>query len=205
MIPLKYPSKKVITEAMDLYIEQLRKPTHTVFCLDISGSMSLGGLEELKDAMSYILDKEQASKDRLQFSSYDKISIITFSSQVQKVSNTYTGDNTKELQNFVNRLNSYGGTNIYSPTVEALKILKNTEDDYTKTVILMTDGESNTGSFANLKDFYNLNDLDIPVYSIMFGESSMDQLSTIANLTNAKVFDGKDGLKRAFMEVRSYN
>ena len=35
----KFPSKKVIDSAIDLYIEKLRKPTHVVFCLDYSGSM----------------------------------------------------------------------------------------------------------------------------------------------------------------------
>ena len=32
-----------------------------------------------------------------------------------------------------------------------------------------------------------------------------DVYAKIANLTNAKVFDGKDGLLKAFREVRSYN
>ena len=41
---MKYPSKKVITEAINLYIEKLRKPTHVVFCLDTSGSMYGTGL-----------------------------------------------------------------------------------------------------------------------------------------------------------------
>ncbi len=206
LIALKYPSKKVMTEAFDLYIEQLRKPTHTVFCLDVSGSMFDGGLDELKDAMKYILDREQASKDRLQFSKNDKISIITFSSQVQKMSKTFYGNDTSELIKFVDTLYATGGTNIYSPTIEALKILDGTSSkDYTKTVILMTDGESNNGTFNNLKSHYEIKNYGVPVYSIMFGNSSEKQLSEIARLTNAKVFDGKEGLKSAFKEVRSYN
>lgn len=206
LIPLKYPSKKVMTEALDLYVEELRKPTHTVFCLDISGSMNGYGLSELQDAMNYILDREKASKDRLQFSPHDKISIITFSSQVQKKSETFTGENTQSLINFVNSLRAYGGTNIYDPSQEALKILENTDSkEYTKTVILMTDGESNTGNFENLSRYYQNHNLDIPIYSIMFGDSSERQLTAIANLTNAKIFDGKEGLKEAFKEVRSYN
>ena len=39
----------------------------------------------------------------------------------------------------------------------------------------------------------------------MFGSSNDKQLNDIANLTNAKVFDGKTNLIRAFKEVRSYN
>ncbi len=206
LIPLKYPSKKVMTEALDIYVESLRKPNHTVFCLDVSGSMQGTGLEELKDAMNYILDREQAGKDRLQFSSYDKISIITFNSQIQKKSLVYTGDDTKNAINFVDSLKASGGTNIYDPSQEALKILENTNSkEYTRTVILMTDGESNIGQFEKLRRYYQNNSLDIPIYSIMFGESNERQLSEIALLTNAKIFDGKEGLKEAFKEVRSYN
>lgn len=206
LIPLKYPSKKVITEALDLYVEALRKPNHTVFCLDISGSMYGTGLYELKDAMNYILNRELAGKDRLQFSSYDKISLITFNSQVQNRSQIYAGDNTTHLIEFINGLDAHGGTNIYSSSQEALKILTNTDgQEYTRTVILMTDGESNSGSYENLKRYYHNNNLDIPIYSIMFGESSERQLKELAELTNAKVFDGKEGLKEAFKEVRSYN
>lgn len=206
LIPLKYPSKKVITEALDIYIEELRKPTHTVFCLDVSGSMMYGGLEELQDAMNYILDREQSGKDRLQFSPYDKITIITFSSNTKTKSETFTGDNTQKLMDLVSSLYASGGTNIYDPSVDALKILKDTDDgEYTKTVILMTDGESNSGSFSTLSSYYTRNNLNIPIYSIMFGSSDEYQLNSIAELTNAKVFDGKEGLKEAFKEVRSYN
>ena len=69
----------------------------------------------------------------------------------------------------------------------------------------MTDGKSNNGTFNDLKKYYQTNKLNIPIYSITFGSSDERQLEDIANLTNAKVFDGKNGLRKAFMEVRSYN
>ena len=46
---------------------------------------------------------------------------------------------------------------------------------------------------------------DIPIFSIMFGDASSVQLEEIAKLTNAKVFDGRTNLLRAFKEVRGYN
>ena len=203
---MKYPSKKVITKAINLYIEALRKPTHVVFCLDISGSMYGDGLRELSEAMNYILNYETAKEENLQFSDKDKITIITFDSSVKNIYDTKYGNQTNELIEIIDSLNAYGGTNIYSPSIEALKILtKENSDEYTKTVILMTDGESNTGSYRELESYYEKNKLDIPIYSITFGSSSERQLSQIANLTNAKIFDGKSGLVRAFKEVRSYN
>ena len=203
---MKYPSKKVISKAINLYIEVLRKPTHVVFCLDVSGSMYYDGLPELKEAMNYILDKDRASNDYLQFSDNDKITVITFNSSIKDVYDTRWGSEADKVIDDINKLSATGGTNIYDPSIMALDILnKDSLDEYTKTVILMTDGESNTGSFNNLKKYYNSNKLDIPIYSITFGSSSEKQLNEIAKLTNAKVFDGKGGLLKAFTEVRSYN
>ena len=202
---MKYPSKKVMSEAINLYIEKLRKPTHVVFCLDVSGSMYGSGLDTLKDAMNYILNYETASRDKLQFSSADKITIITFD-DTYKVYDTKLGDDTESVISIINLLDVGGATNIYDTSVEALKILdKDDSNEYTKTVILMTDGMSNVGSFYDLESYYKKNKLDIPIYSITFGESSEYQLREIANLTNGKVFDGKHNLKGAFKEVRSYN
>ena len=203
---MKYPSKKVMTEAINLYIEKFRKPTHVVFCLDVSGSMYGDGLRELKDAMRYILDFESASKDKLQFSDNDKISVITFNHEVSKIYDTKLGNETNEVIENINELEANGGTNIYSPSIEGLKILsQDSSNDYTKTVILMTDGQSNGGSFYQLRNYYESNKLNIPIYSIMFGASSEYELSRIADLTNGKVFDGKAGLRKAFALVRSYN
>lgn len=203
---MKYPSKKVMTEAISLYIEKFRKPTHVVFCLDVSGSMSGEGVQELKDAMNYILDYNEASKDNLQFSDTDKITIITFNSEVVKVYETRFGNQTNLIKNDINNLKVGGSTNIYSPSIQALKILSSdSSDEYTRTVILMTDGASNAGTYKSLSDYYKNNKVDIPVYSITFGSSNEKQLQEIADLTNGKVFDGKQGLKKAFKEVRSYN
>ena len=203
---MKYPSKKVITKAINLYIEAFRKPTHVVFCLDVSGSMYGDGLSELKDAMNYILDKEQASQDNLQFSDGDKITVITFNEKTKDIYPTYYGNEAANVMDNINSLNANGGTNIYDPSIEALKILaKDDSDEYTKTVILMTDGMSNAGSYRELESYYRTNKETTPIYSITFGNSSETELNEIAKLTNAKVFDGKKGLLKAFTEVRSYN
>jgi len=202
---MKFPSKKVMSEAINLYIEKLRKPTHVVFCLDVSGSMYGEGLDTLKDAMNYILNYETASKDKLQFSDTDKITIITFD-DTYKVYDTKLGNDTESVISIINLLDVGGATNIYDTSVEALEILdKDDSNEYTKTVILMTDGMSNVGSFYDLESYYKKNKLDIPIYSITFGDSSEYQLREIALLTNGKVFDGKHNLKSAFKEVRSYN
>lgn len=201
----KFPSKKVISAALNLYVEKLRKPTHVVFCLDYSGSMSGEGEEELNAAMNYILDYEKASADRLQFSKNDKITVITFSSSVRDVWSTDSGYETQELINNINNMYSSGSTALYDAVMKGLIILDKESDDYTKTIIAMTDGMINEGSYSSLERKYRSLKSNVPIYSITFGSASEYQLEEIAELSNAKVFDGKTDLLKAFKKVRGYN
>lgn len=201
----KFPSKKVITKAINLYIEQLRKPSHTVFCLDYSGSMYGDGNQQLVEAMEYILDENKASASKLQFSKVDKITVLPFESTVKNPIVTNNGKETDNMINEIRSLNPSGGTALYDCTIEGLDLLSQETDDYTKTIIAMTDGEVNIGSFDNLKSKYQELNSRVPIYSITFGKASEYQLKEIATLTNAKVFNGKDGLLEAFKEVRGYS
>ncbi len=201
----KFPSKKVITSALNLYIERLRKPTHVVFCLDFSGSMSGDGETELNDAMEYILDYSRASKDKLQFSAKDKITVITFGSHVYD-SWTVTGQNTDGLRRNISEATPAGTTALYDAVIKGLDVLdKDSDDNYTKTIIAMTDGNINVGKFSDLKSRYKKSGGEIPIYSITFGSAEESQLEEIAELSNARVFDGKTDLLTAFKKVRGYN
>ena len=206
IVPLKYPNTEIIKKALSMYQTELRKPVHTVFCLDYSGSMSGKGYTQLKEAMDYILDEQKASQDMLQFASKDKITIIPFNGKVIDVWNTDNGVNTKELIEKISTLKPSGSTNIYDTSKTALEELKNDDlNTYNVSVILMTDGMSNVGSYAEFSEYYNRLGKSIPVYSIMFGDAYEYQLDEIAQITNAKIFDGKTDLLQAFKEVRGYN
>lgn len=206
IVPVKMPGTEIIKKALAMYQTELRKPVHTVFCLDFSGSMTGDGYKDLKEAMTYILDEEQASKDLLQFASKDKISIIPFNGKIIGEWHTDNGVETASLIDNILTLSPNGATNIYDTSIRALEILNETDlNIYNTSVILMTDGMSNSGSYANLARTYNMLGKDIPIYSIMFGSAYEEELKEIANLTNAKVFDGKSDLLKAFKEVRGYN
>lgn len=209
--PIKFPNAEIIKQALNLYQTELRKPIHTVFCLDYSGSMSGDGYSQLTGAMEYILTEEQASKDLLQFADKDKITVIPFSGKVLNIWNTDNGLKTEELLNNISTLQPSGSTNIYDTCIQALAILKDEDlkdedfENYNVSVVLMTDGMSNVGSMSNLKSYYNAIKIDIPIYSIMFGSAYEDELEDIASFTNAKVFDGRTDLLKAFKQVRGYN
>ena len=205
--PLKYPSDAVINKALNLYQEELRKPIHVVFCLDYSGSMSGSGYRDLVSAMEYILDYDRASIDNIQFNSKDKIDIIPFESYADTVWSTNNGDETKELINRIKYKSPSGATALYTAAINALELLsKDTDTSYNKSIILMTDGDPNEySSFYDLEKKYKKLNSSIPIYSITFGSAKERYLEQIAELTNAKVFDGKTSLIEAFKEVREYN
>lgn len=200
----RFPSKDMITKSLNLYIEELRKPTHVVFCLDYSGSMAGDGYNELINAMDYILTYEKASKDSLQFSEFDKITVLPFSDDVMAKWEG-TGHNTSDLLKNIKDEKPLGATALYDALNQGIKILDKESDDYTKTIIAMTDGEANVGSFYDLERLYKRSKNKVPIYSITFGNADESQLLEIADLSNSKVFDGKTDLLRAFKEVRGYN
>ncbi len=204
------PAGSVIEEALNLYQTQFKKPSFTVYCLDYSGSMTYArGERQLKEAMNLILDNEKSQEYLLQSSEDDIIIVIPFSSQVLDVweARGATVSNLAQLREKISDLSPGGSTDIYSPSITALQILSQQDklEKYTPAVVLMTDGESNMGSFRELRDYWNGLGLDIPVFSIMFGNADEKQLEQIAKLTRSRVFDGKDDLVSAFKKVRGYN
>lgn len=204
--PIKYPGTEIIKSALTLYQTEFRKPIHTVFCLDYSGSMQGDGYNQLKSAMEYILTEEMASKNLLQYTEKDKITVIPFSTGVIDTWSTNNGSQTEDLLYRISKMSPNGSTNIFDTCIEALSILdKEDLNKYNVSVILMTDGMSNVGKSSTLISYYKRLRKDIPIYSIMFGSAYEYELNDIAELTNAKVFDGKTDLLKAFKEVRGYN
>ncbi len=201
--PIKYPSIDVIKEALALYQTELRKPVHVVFCLDYSGSMYGSGIKELKNAMKYILTEADLL---ISFNDKDIIDVIPFGSEVYDTWSTKSGLTRKNLLERINEKNVAGSTALYPVAIRALKILnKEDENKYVSSIVLMTDGMGNIGTYSELYRYYKSINKEIPIYSITFGSADENELNNISNLTNGKVFDGKTNLVGAFKKVRGYN
>ena len=136
----------------------------------------------------------------------DKIDIVPFGTNVIDTWSTTSGFTKEDLFNKIKNQPLSGSTALYPAAIKALELLsKEDADKYVSSVILMTDGMANEGSYRDLELTYTRINRQIPIYSIMFGSASKYELEDIAELTNAKVFDGKTDLVRAFKEVRGYN
>lgn len=208
--PIRMPSADVIYEALRLYQTEYRKPSLTVFALDYSGSMSGVGESELESAMGMLLDQNEAQRYLLQVGERDEIIVVPFA-EVVLDGWRITGNDQTTLDKLYARITAMepnGGTDIYSPVIFGLEYMAGLGnlDSYQPAVIVMTDGESTeTTDLSDLEEAYRRFGLDVPVFSIMFGNAVEEQLSGIAELTRARVFDGREDLVGAFRKVKGYN
>lgn len=204
-VTLRYPTKEVIEEMLNLYQISLRKPSLTVYVVDVSGSMAGEGLDSLKEAMQTIVDQESAKQYFLQASPRDISIVIPFNNEVGE-SRRFEGNDEETIRNFslmIQGLQAGGGTDMYSPLLRAFEIINEEENitEYFPAVILMTDGRS-----ANEQLLDQLsNNQDIPVFPIMFGQAEEEQLDKIVEITTGRVFDGRENLVDAFRQAKGYN
>jgi Ca-activated chloride channel family protein len=209
--PIKLPASDVILQALTLYQTEFRKPSLTVYCLDFSGSMSGNdGARQLKAAMSLLLDKEKARSYLLQTGQDDRTYVIPFNGHPiaawQQDGNDPQGMAT--LLSEVTQLEPGGNTDIYTPILQGLGYIAQLPDAdrYIPAIVLMTDGRSNTGAtLSDLRQTYGSLAKDIPIFCIMFGDASKEQLDEISALSRGRVFDGRKDLVTAFRSVRGYN
>lgn len=206
---IRMPGSAVIQKALELYQTELKKPAYTIYCLDFSGSMDGEGEDQLKQAMSLILSQQEAKQYLLQANTEDVTIVIPFSDyQIDELRAEGNDETTlSRLSEQINALSPNGGTDIYSPSIRALELLKDVDSgDYFCAIVLLTDGESNTGaSFSDFEQAYRALGKDIPVFAITLGDAQKDQLQPMADLSLGAVFDSKGDLISAFKKVKGYN
>jgi Ca-activated chloride channel family protein len=219
---LAEPSRTDFVDAvLDAYQTQLRLPAHSYFLLDVSGSMAQEHrMDELKSALRLLAGSDNSSLAGryARFQPRERVDLTTFDSHiVDHLGVDFAGpagyDKTKgQFEDFVNSLQPKGGTAIYDAlqTVyqQALKDRKQ-QPGYYPSIVLMTDGESSSGmNFAAFRDWYQaLPDTaqDIPVFTILFGESDTAEMKSLADLTGGRVFDAThSSLGAVFKDIRGY-
>ena len=208
--PIPIPAADVLLEALNLYQTEFRKPSLTVYCLDFSGSMTGDGNDQLVEAMGQILIQENAAENLLLAGENEVNIVIPFT---DSVSDVWTAPDASEesLEDLYGKIAgeaTVGGTDIYRAAREGLELIARNYDldQYTPAIILMTDGMSNgSEDFEDFKAVYEAAGEDVPVFSILFGDAEKSELEELAELTNARVFDGREDLVGAFRSVKGYN
>lgn len=209
--PIRWPQADVILEALNLYQSEFKKPGLTFYVLDYSGSMIGDGHRQMTEALEQVLLPENASQHLLLPTANDMTYLIPFASDVyQALEGQGNSDALANLYYQAEDLKASGGTAMYEGVMAALEIIErdyaDTISDYSPAIVVLTDGMANgSADFNNLDEFYTELGMDIPIFSIMFGDASDTDLAQMANLSRARVFDGRENLIEAFQQVKGYN
>lgn len=201
------PAAKTITKALDVYQTALRKPSWTVWVVDYSGSMSGDGKNGVVKGLNAALDPTEAAKAHIQPAGNDVNILIPFESLPHDPVRA-NGADTGGLLNTATVTAADGGTDIYAGLEAAYQQLPGADqrNDYTTAIVLMTDGRSQVDNRDAALAQYKDDQLDVPIFSIMFGDADSAQLDPIAKMSNAKVFDGRTGdLADVFRTVKGFN
>ena len=216
------PNKPEFVDAvLTAYQGQLRLPAHSYFLLDVSGSMSEAHrMDDLKNALMVLAgtDRTTLSGRYARFQPRERADLTTFDSGIVGQLGLDFGAKDgydpalQKFEDFVAALQPRGGTAIYD-ALEATyqQALKDRHDQpgYYASIVLMTDGENSSGSdFEAFRKWYEaLPDTarDIPVFTILFGESDVAEMNALAELTDGRVFDATHaGLAAVFKDIRGY-
>jgi Ca-activated chloride channel family protein len=145
-----------------------RKKLNICLCIDKSGSMNMSfsnisngyainnnnlfGNNNLFQNEKYLtkleMVKEASFKAIDQMEDGDYISVVSFDNhiQVEVESVKLTSSNRTEIKNKVNNIRTLGATNIYDAWVKSVEeVSKNVSEDFLNRVILLTDGQINSG------------------------------------------------------------
>lgn len=207
--PITTPPPDVLMEALVLYQTELRKPSFTVYCLDFSGSMGGDGERELTAAMRVLLEPDEASRYFLQTAPSDVTVVLPFDHEIIAEWRV-DGNAPADLRGLLGRVTAQevrGNTDIYGCVVAALDHLAGANlEGYAPAIILMTDGEDNEGELEDVVDRIAQGPPGvIPVYGILFGDASEEQLEGIAAATSGRVFDGQSDLIGAMRSAKGNN
>lgn len=213
VIELPFPAGyDTVNALVDRYNNEFRKRGTTTFLLDTSGSMQGERLNSVKQIMTSFVDGSAATDTgNVSLRDGEQVTIQSFSSIPHE---PYTGNFDKsdprvqaQFQLYIDALAAGGKTNIYDTLLEATE--KSDPSSGISSIVLLTDGAKTAGRSLNqfMKDYEETTRSKgrIPVFVILYGETNVQEMEQVADLTGGAVFDALNGdLSEAFKEIRGY-
>lgn len=213
VIELPFPANyDTVNALVDRYNNEFRKRGTTTFVLDTSGSMQGERLESLKQIMTSFVDGS-ASTDtgNVALRDGEQVTLQSFSSKPHEpVTGTFSKNDPavqQQFQGYIDGLVAGGKTNIYDTLLQATE--KSDPASGISSIVLLSDGAVTAGrSLEQFKREYTAATATkgkIPVFVILYGEASEQDMKQVADLTGGAVFDALNGdLSEAFKEIRGY-
>lgn len=210
---IPFPNRlETVRALLSSWVSEVRKPANMVFQIDTSGSMGGERLDALKAALLSLTETgADGTAALLTFQPRETIRFVEFASGIKSEKDLVVGEdgNLADVSSYVNDLSALGGTALYGTLQHALELAAQTRaDDNVTSVVLFSDGENTDAPCIDgFAQWYEANEAvqGIPVYAILFGEASADEMGRLAELTGGRVFDAVGGdLTAAFKEIRGY-
>ncbi|MFE1396887.1 substrate-binding domain-containing protein [Nocardiopsis dassonvillei] len=220
LVELPFPaSREVVDGLVADYSASLRRPARTVYALDVSGSMEGGRLAELQSALGALTGADGGSLARSTqaFQEREVVTLLPFSTwpadpRTFVVEPGSVDEVNADLSAAVEGLEAEGDTAAYDALVRAYELLESdtgSDGDPLMSVVLMTDGEVNRGvgleGFRESLAARSEPVARVPVFTVLFGESDVPEMTELAELTGGRVFDAREqDLEQVFREIRGY-
>ncbi|SDK64787.1 substrate-binding domain-containing protein [Nonomuraea jiangxiensis] len=213
LIELPFPNRRsTADELISTYLNRVRVPAEARFVLDTSGSMTGDRIAGLRQALTALTGADtSASGAFTRFSNRETVTMFPFNDTPGRpipftVPERDPASVLADIKRFAQGLDAAGGTAIYD-SLRAAYDLPPTPGHYTS-VVLMTDGENTDGSdYAAFESYYRAlpQDRRAPAFVVLFGESDVEEMRQVAELTGGALFDARStSLSSAFKEIRGY-
>lgn len=214
LTPVPPPSSEVIAEALRLYQTDLRKPSLTVWLLDVSGSTDGTPIQEIKNAVASILDENAATARLLQPSPRDVTILIPYNHNILEPI-VIAGDQTtgsERARQLVDTLQADGGVDVFYALYEAFEAMRpqaedGTLSDFLPAIITVIDGPSDTENRTPLLAHMDQTPYTraIPIHTIATGKADPGQLAQLTRLSAGRLFTVGQDLAEALWSARGYN
>lgn len=198
----------MILAVSGLTFHTFKESTSFSFVIAIDHSQSMQADDFFPDRLTV---SKQVAKDFIDTIPYEtEIGIVSFSGSSyirQDMSQDKSG--TKNAIDKI-ELSQFGGTNIYEAVITSTNLLRNQEN---KTIILLSDGQINSGTIEDVTDYANKNDVIIHTIAIGTKEggtteytiSKLDEetLQTISEVTGGDYFvaETSEALTESFGKI----
>jgi len=195
---------------MALYQERLRKPSLTVYAVELSAKMKGFAEREAKRAIRMALDSKQSADRFLQAQPKDQTYLIVYNDKVVKSwrLDAMSEDQRTQFLTQFDALPPQGKANPYSALAEAGTLLLRQDLTHMLPSVILLAYDTPTAPGKSLRDVRQLWQTlrrEVPIQAIQFGEISRDKLDAIAEATRGRIFDGRTDLPGAVFAARGYN
>ncbi|WP_329110195.1 substrate-binding and VWA domain-containing protein [Micromonospora sp. NBC_01699] len=219
LVELPFPSRyDAATALVTGFGDALRRPARTIYLLDTSGSMRGARLDGLKTALLGLSGADTSLSGALtRFNGREQVILLPFSTRPAAsrrfdVPETNREPALNQIRDQVRRFAAVGDTAVYDALVAGLDLARQldaAEPGRITSVVLLTDGERTVGkSFADFRAYHAKLPAPtkaVPVFTLLFGEGNVGEMTEISALTGGRTFDARTGpLAAVFKEIRGY-